>query len=259
MHAPRLLAATLVCSAALAGLTACGPTDAKKSTDAAAQSAAAAPSKAPALGDLTAAEIIKKGQEASARATSVKLTFDLTSEGLHLTGAVAQDATGNCVGQVTYGDKGSFDLLRTGGKIWLKPDAKFWQVIAPEAAKAGAGKYLAGDANGPRLKDLATFCDLGLESLKKVGKNDDGTDDTAGAVKGAPKQVGSLKAVVVTDAADGEKSEVAFAAEGEPYLLQLSITGKEPSTMTFSDFQQPVTVTAPAAAQVIDAAKYLKG
>ncbi|BFV60233.1 hypothetical protein KCMC57_up53370 [Kitasatospora sp. CMC57] len=63
-----------------------------------------------------------------------------------------------------------------------------------------------------------------------------------------------MKAVVITD----KTAEVAIAAEGEPYLVQMSTTGKEPATMTFADFEKAVTVTPPPADQVVDASKYLK-
>ncbi|WP_371497442.1 hypothetical protein OG871_15875 [Kitasatospora sp. NBC_00374] len=258
MRNSRLLAATLLCSLGLVGVTACGPAEEKKtSTDA--KAVPASPSAA-GLESLSAAEIIKKTQEAGAKATSVKLTFDITSEGQKIAGSVAEDSSGNCVGQVSLGDKGSFDLLRTSGSVWLKPDAAFWEKsVAAGTSKTLAGKYLMGGAEAAGVKELASFCDMGIETLKSIGKTESGADDTAGATKGGTKQVGADLAVVIKDGDATTKAEMAVAAKGEPYLLQLATTGADTGTMTFSDYGKPVTVTAPPAAQVIDASKYLKG
>ncbi|MFJ1703014.1 hypothetical protein [Kitasatospora sp. NPDC088346] len=263
MRAPRLLAATLLCSLGLAGVTACGPAEEKKtSTDAkaAAASPSAASPSAAGLESLSAAEIVKRTQEASTKATSVKLTFDIASEGTKIAGSVAEDSSGNCVGQVSLGDKGSFEVLRTSGSVWLKPDAVFWEKsVAAGTSKTLAGKYMKGGAEAAGVKELASFCDMGLEALKSIGRTEDGTDDTASATKGGTRQIGSDLAVVIKDGDATTQAEMAVAAKGEPYLLQLATTGADTGTMTFADYGKPVTVTAPPAAQVIDASKYLKG
>ncbi|GAA0692774.1 lipoprotein [Kitasatospora atroaurantiaca] len=257
MRASRLLAATLLCSVGVAGMTACGPLDSKSS--AAAPSATPSPTET-GLAALSAQDIIKKAQEASAKVTSAKLTFDIMTDGEHLVGSVAEDKSGACVGQISMGDKGKFDVLRSADTVWIKPDSVFWEKsIAKGSAKTMAGKYLKGKGESAGVKELAGFCDMGLQVLKSLGKNEDGSDDTAGANKAGTKQVGSVNAVVLTGQDGEDKMELAIAAEGEPYLLELSSKGKEPGSMTFSDFGQPVSVTPPKAALVIDASKYLKG
>ncbi|GAA2773986.1 hypothetical protein [Kitasatospora cinereorecta] len=257
MRLSRLLAAALVTSVASVGVAACGPTEEKKSADAAPAAASPSPSGAAAL---SAADLIKKAEEANAKVTSVKLTFDVTSEGTHVSGTVAEDKSGNCVGQVSQGDQGGFDLMRSGTTVWLKPDQVFWEKsIGAGTSKTMAGKWLKGGGDNAAVKGMATFCDMGLEALKQLGKKEDGSDDTAGAVKGGTKQVGSANAVVITDKDGDTSAEIAIAAEGEPYLLEMTVTGKEPAAMTFTDFEKPVTVTPPPAAQVVDASKYLKG
>ncbi|MEU9127340.1 hypothetical protein AB0D08_04335 [Kitasatospora sp. NPDC048540] len=260
MRHSRLLAATLLCSLGLAGVTACGPADDKKSDDKKNAAPAASSPAAAGLDTLSAADILKKAQEASSKATSVKLDFDISAEGTKMTGSVAEDSTGNCAGKISLGDKGGLEILRNSASVWLKPDADFWEKsVAPGSSKTLAGKYLSGGVEAAELKEFTAFCDMGLQLLKSIGKTEDGADDTAGATKGGTKQVGSETAVVVKagDATDG--AEIAIAAKGEPYLLQMVSTGGDAGTMTFSDYNKPVTVTPPAAAQVIDAAKYLKG
>lgn len=260
MRTSRRLAASVLCSVVALGAAACGSSGAK-SSDATTAAASATPTPTETgLSALSAQDIIKKTQEASAKATSVKLVFDMTSSGNHMAGSVAEDKTGNCVGQVSQGDKGKFDILRSGGTVWVKPDAVFLEKsIAPGSSKLLGGKYLKAKTTDAGVKSLATFCDMGLQVLQMIGKKDDGSNDTAGVTKAGTKQVGSVKAVVLKDGTGSDGSEFAVAADGEPYLVEVVSVGTDAGTMTFSDYGVPVTVAVPKASQVIDGSKFLKG
>lgn len=47
-----------------------------------------------------------------------------------------------------------------------------------------------------------------------------------------------------------------MSAKGQPHLLKFTIEGgKEPKSAVFTDFDKPVTVTAPPADQIVDLEK----
>lgn len=64
--------------------------------------------------------------------------------------------------------------------------------------------------------------------------------------KGEVTEIDGTSAITVTDA-DGQTFAVAIV--GEPYLLESSHEG---NTLTFSDYNEPVTVEAPAETDVVD-------
>ncbi|RKE19425.1 hypothetical protein [Streptomyces sp. TLI_171] len=263
MRANRLMAVAMLSVLGVSGLTACG-SDGSKSKDAAAPSAAAsasasaspAASKSAAGGGLEAlpvADILKKSQAAGAKLSAVKVTFKLDSDGEQMSGTVATDGTGNCTGSVAIGGKGKADVVRTGGKVWIKPDTQFVNAVAPGAGGVISGKWLSlGAGQGAEFTE---FCDLGLNVQKNVGLDDNGKPEPGGT-KGAVKQVGGVSAVTIkmTDP-DGTATEAAIANEGEPYLLSLDAGAQ--GGMQFSDFGKPVKAVQPAAAEVIDGSKYL--
>ncbi|MFD9129472.1 hypothetical protein [Kitasatospora sp. NPDC059571] len=256
MRTTRPLAAALLASAVLSAATACGPTAAPSGAAQAAPAPTAASPSPAGIEALTAEQILRKAEAASEQVTSVRLSFDVAESGERFKGSVAEDKSGNCAGTIGKGSDGSFDVLRTGGTVWIKPDAVFWdKSVAPGSSKKLGGKYLKGSAQAGSLKSMATFCDLGLQILKGLGKKDDGTDDTVGGTKSGTKQVGAVQAVVIRD----QETEVAVAAQGEPYLVEMVQSGADAATMSFSDYEKPVTVTKPPAALVLDASKYLRG
>ncbi|MFD8593644.1 hypothetical protein ACFV1L_01415 [Kitasatospora sp. NPDC059646] len=262
MRANRLLAATVLSSLALAGLTACGSDSGTgKSTTPATPAASA--SKAAAAGgsleSLPVDEIFKRAQAVGSKVTAVKLAFSLKADDGTMSGEVAEDGTGNCAGTISLQGQGKVELLRKGTTVWLKPDASFLNAVAPGKGAALSGKYLTAPTDAARAKQLTAFCDLGLQTLKNIGVEEDGSTSPMTGTKSGTKQVGGTKAVVITDKDGGTSAEVAIAAEGQPYLLSLVTTGTDEGSMTFSDFDKAVTVTAPPASQVVDGSAYLKG
>ncbi|MEV4559369.1 hypothetical protein AB0K51_20590 [Kitasatospora sp. NPDC049285] len=258
MRASRFLAVTMLSALGVSAVAACGPDDGG-SKDAAAPKASASASPSAAAGgleSLSVGDILKKSQAAGAKVTSVKLTFKLKMDAsTTMTGAVAEDGKGNCAGKIGFEGKGQADILRQGATLYLKPDTAFLNAFAPGSSAVVGGKYMKLGADAAKAKEFATFCDLGLQTLKQVGQNDDGSD-VAGTKSGG-KQVDGVKALIIKDQDAGTAAEIAIAEEGEPYVLSLITTGDDQGSMQFSDFDKPVTVTVPPAAQVIDGGKYL--
>ncbi|RPE34388.1 hypothetical protein [Kitasatospora cineracea] len=261
MRATRLLAVTVLSVLGVTGLTACGSDGTKKgdSAPAASGSAGAAASKPAAAGGglegLSVEQIMTKMRAANGKLKSVKAVFEVQDSDGDISGDVASGSAGDCAGTIGIKGKGKAEILRTGGKVWLKPDAEFIKVVVPGAdasvANLIAGKWLTSTKTTDLADGFGEFCDMPLGLLKKAGLNDDGTPDNSGT-KGGTKKVGGVDAVVlkVKGEKSGDAMEVAVANQGEAYLL--SVDSGATGSMRFSDFDKPVQAAAPAADQVID-------
>ncbi|MFJ5883050.1 hypothetical protein [Kitasatospora cineracea] len=250
MRTRRPLAATALSALVLCALTACGPDHAK---DAAAPSAPAAPSTAapsPAgnpLADLSAADVAAKAQAAGAALTGLTLTVSVPGhpDG-PFNGSFAEDGTGACTGRFTVRDKGSAELLRSGGRAWIRPDKDYLAVALPDAPAAAAGKWLpVGDG----VPDYTSFCDLGLRMARQVGLDTDGGPGKDLAKAGTEQINGAAAVVVTVTGRDGAPVRYAVAAQGEPRLLAAE-SGSGALTARFGDFDRPVQAAPPAEDQV---------
>ncbi|MEV7118793.1 hypothetical protein [Kitasatospora griseola] len=195
-------------------------------------------------------ELLDRARVAGHTLTSTTVTIDVPGhrEG-PLTGTFAQDGNGSCAGTFTVGGKGSGELVRSGGKVWWKPDADYLKAVAPEAPASDAGKWVGG--NAPEPKDFSYFCDFGLHLAQHVGLNTDGSLGKDLAVSGT-RQVDGRKAVVVsmTDE-DGSPVSYVIAAEGKPYVLAMESVTTSRMTVRLGDFDKPLTVTPPPDDQVV--------
>ncbi|WP_199881638.1 hypothetical protein [Streptomyces sp. CB03911] len=258
MPAKRFVYASIACVLLAAGATACGG---DKAGDKAADKAGAAapPAKAGSVDieKLGAEEIVKQAQTAMGGLNSVKVNGTLTVEGGKLTFDLAASKAGDCTGSVGTGSEGKVELVRIGGRTWIKPDAVFWNTVAAKEgnAKSGAvlaelfkGRYITNGQDDPSLKEMAEVCDL-IGAISK----DDGTSGDK-YTKGAAADVDGTKAFSITATdSDGEHSTLYVATQGKPYLVRMEQTaGAEPGQLTFSDFDKPLDLKAPPADNVID-------
>ncbi|MFE1316607.1 hypothetical protein [Kitasatospora phosalacinea] len=248
MRTPRPLAAVALSTLALCALTACGPDEAPKDAAAPPASPSASPSpSAPALADLSAAEIAEKSRTAGGKLSSVTMTISVPHhpEG-PFSGTFTEDGSGNCTGTYTFEGKGSTEIVRVGGKAWTKPSAAYLAATAPGIPAEAIGKWFV-DENKPT--GMASFCDLGVQLEKRVGLNTDGAPNSS-LRKGDAEQVDGAPAVVLTMTdEDGNPVRYDIAAEGEPRLLATE-TGSGDMVVRLGDFDKPVQAAAPAADQV---------
>ncbi|MFC8723444.1 hypothetical protein [Kitasatospora sp. NPDC057198] len=269
MRTNRLLAVTVLSVLGVTGLAACdsggdGKKDAAPAASASAPASAASATSSPAAADgglaaLSAGEILERTRAAGGKLTSVRTTFTMKSTDGDVSGSVAADSSGNCSGTFTVDGKGKAEILGVGDKKWLKPDAGFLGLIVPEGntavADAMAGKWLTGEGAGiSDSEGFGWFCEMGLEGQRKVGLLEDGSPDSS-AAKAGTEQVGGAGTVVlkVKDEGSGDPMDAAIATTGEPHLLSVVGSGSDGSgDIRFGDFDKPVAVTAPPAAQVFD-------
>ncbi len=205
---------------------------------------ATATSEAPAdngVSALTAEQILAKAKAALGAADAVRISGAGTDDGTEVKLDMRYGADG-AVGTFTI-DGQRLDLLRVRDDVYVKGSTSFWTTFAnAQAAKLLGGKYVKTTLTDARFKDIASFTDL--------SGSVDGFLEPDGAIsKGQARTVAGVPAIgLVTKGATAGTLYV--ATTGRPYPL--SVEGKD-NKLTFTDYGKAVTVTAPPAAQTVDA------
>ncbi|PWK63820.1 hypothetical protein BCL76_11883 [Streptomyces sp. CG 926] len=202
--------------------------------------------------DLSGSEVADKSVDTLRGAASLTVSGKIWDEGKPLELNMAVSKAGDCRGTIA-GQDGSFELIRSGEFVFIKADEPFYRsqmkdmpkAEADAAIKMLAGHWLKSKASEADAKELASLCDLD-ELLKEF-------DDSKGAEKGKVTSVDGRKALTLTTKTDEGTETLLVATEGKPYLLKASITGKEPSEVSFSGIDKPVNAEAPTGKDVIDA------
>lgn len=252
----------LAVSAAALVATACGGGD-DSTTSAAAPSQAAgsattsaAPSSAAAGGgvaDLPATEIFARTKAAFKKADSVRLKGSGQSGTTKFAIDMSYATAGNAVGTVTNGGQ-TIELRRVGQTVYVKADQAFWTKSAGAAVgQLLGGKYLKAPLSDPRVKQLGGFTDKNSFADEVLTPANDVT-------KGDTKTIRGVPAVGLVDKSSTGSATLYVATTGEPVPLQLtpSSGGNNEGSFDFLDYGKPVDVTAPPAAQTVDATKLTK-
>ncbi|RVU18604.1 hypothetical protein EOT10_31795 [Streptomyces antnestii] len=246
MRRSTLAALCLTATAALS-LTACGP-------GGPGEGAGNDKPKAP-FADLSGPQIVNKAMKATRAASSLTVKGHAPDgEGGQIALDVALDRKGECTGSMGMSGQGRVDLVRTGPTLYLKSDEAFLRAQSKGESKADtdavvkmlAGRWMKSKADSPDSKEMTDFCDLDtmLADFK--------SNDTV-ARKGKETTVDGTPAFTLTESDGKDDYTIYVAAEGKPYVLKLvTKSAKNPSSLTFSGYDQPVHATAPADKDVVD-------
>jgi hypothetical protein len=186
------------------------------------------------------------------------LTDMKTLSTLHLAGSIAMtegdvaldmdvSTAGDCSGTMTI-KGGTAQILSVGGTSYLKGDEAFWTANA--GAQAQAVIALVGDKwlkTGGSDAQLAELCDLDkfLDGMDK----DEGTGDAKGEIT----EINGVDAIEISSENNGATTHAWVAVDGKHYVVKLETTGgDQPGTMTFTDFDKELNLTAPPADQITD-------
>ena len=254
----RRIAAGAVALSLLAGggvLAGCG----SSSSDTAASTAAADSStQAPnGIETLSAQEILDKSLAATKTASSVTVSGTITQEGQEVSldlvlGTDAADGTIKAQGI-------SAEIRVTGGKSYFKLSGEDFAKLAgqgdsPEVAEAVSSligdKWLLvpADSGSDELSGLSTFAEKDSLLAGILAPDGEVTVKGTGEVNGTP--------VVFLEDTKGEGT-LAIQTVGEPYPVQIKGDGADGSgEITFSDWNAPVSVTAPT--DVVDIGELAK-
>jgi hypothetical protein len=198
---------------------------------------------------LAPADILARSKAALAKATSVHVVGRLTDGGqqlrfdLHIHGVDGGYGTLFVQGH-------RMEVVRVGQTAYVKADAGFWsrELGNPAVARRLAGKYLKGSANDPELNQLTAFTnvstlsDLMLKPVSTLAAKD-------------RKTVNGTLALGLYDNDSRSPGVLYVALQGEPYPVRLGTAdakAKDPASIDLTEYNRPITVTAPKPNQIID-------
>lgn len=153
---------------------------------------------------------------------------------------------GECTGTIGVG-AGSIEIRSAGGRAWYKADAAFWRAEAPgqaaQIARRVNGRWvpLAGE-----LASLRTFCNIDAITHQML-------DSSATITSTGVTMVGARPTVRLS-VAQGDTTTTAYVVASEPHYVLRTTRGQQ-GELTFSDFDQTFSVTAPAPSDVFDLGK----
>lgn len=135
----------------------------------------------------------------------------------------------------------SFDLVRVGDTLYVRGSDAFLKHFAGAAvAQLLHGKWLKGPATRGRFRSLGPLTSLGALFAGVSAHHGKLSNDGQTTFKG--EQV-----VAIRDTSDNSKLYV--AATGKPYPIAIvGGKGKESGTITFGDWNKPVSLSPPSGA-----------
>jgi len=178
------------------------------------------------------------------KSVRIDMTTEATKGGT-VTTRFATDLDDRCRSKVIWSEGGTLEQIRIGKTDYVRPDRKYLQKWNGDTSVRSDQKLWVKspvDESKDREKGLAS-CERPFDAFGK-------------ATKGRTTRVDGRDAlsVTVTDKADkGGTYTFYVATEGKPYLLRTVYEGTEYRTTTsFRDFDEPLDIQAPKAAEVLD-------
>jgi hypothetical protein len=196
------------------------------------------------VADKSPAEILAATKTAADAAGSVHVSGSIVSSGSPIT--LDMHLRAGKGGRGALSENGlSFQLIQTGGTVYIKGSPTFYKRIGGSAAaQLLQGKWLKAAASSSNFASLGQLTDLRQlvdQTLAKHGS----------LTKGQTTTVNGQKVVGLTDKTKGGTLYV--AATGQPYPIEITKSGSGGGKIIFDSWNKPVTVVPPANA--IDVAK----
>lgn len=131
----------------------------------------------------------------------------------------------------------AFKIVAVGNQVYINGSNAFWAKFGGSAAaKLLSGKWLKAPATG-QLSSIASLTNVHTlfnQLLSSHGK----------LAKGSTTTVNGQKVIAVNDTTNGGTLYV--ATTGKPYPIELNKSGSDGGKITFDQFNQAVTLAAPA-------------
>jgi hypothetical protein len=132
----------------------------------------------------------------------------------------------------------SFELIQTGGSVYIKGSPAFYSHVGgAAAAQLLGGKWLKVPASSPQFASLSKLTDL----RRLV---DTALSTPGGVAKRGTSTVNGKQAVVLTSPSKG--GNLFVATTGRPYPIQITKQGADGGSISFDRWDQPVALTVPA-------------
>ena len=247
----RAVPAVILAAALATAAAACGSSSSSGSAPATSAASSASPASTGNVTGAAATALLTKaiantkaapsllvvGSGISSGSSSQQVSFDLTL-----------DQTAGCRGTIALSKVESFQLVETGGYVWLKPtNAYYASLHLSQAALAlVADKYIKVPTDNSQLADLAKICSV--SGLFGELPTPTGTSYVA-----APTTYNGESAYKVTQT--GQAGYAYITNSSTPMLLKLAEPSASNGVIAFTEYSAPQAITAPSAAESIDGTK----
>jgi hypothetical protein len=179
--------------------------------------------------------------------TSMTMSGAITSRGDQLEVDLVITTDSTCSGTMGIGG-GVAQILAVDGTSYLKGDQAFW--TATGGPQGAAVLETIGDkwAQLPSGSSFESFCDLDA-LLDQFDEEKPGTTVTKGEVG---ELAGEPTVQLITEEKGGTTTTWVTTGE-QHYIIQIErVGGDQPGTITLSEFNEPLDVTAPTAEEIFD-------
>jgi hypothetical protein len=189
------------------------------------------------VADKAPSDIVAAAKVAADAATTVHVSGSIVSSGAPITLDMNLLAGKGGRGQLSENGL-AFELIQTGGTVYIKGSATFYKHIGGNAAaQLLQGKWLKAPAKSSEFASLSQLTDLRQLVDQTLANH-------GALAKGKATTIAGQKVVGVTDKAKG--GTLYIATTGKPYPIQISKSGSGGGTITFDRWNKAVTVAAPA-------------
>ena len=181
-----------------------------------------------------APSVVVKGTGVSTGTAGQTVTFDLT---------LVQKA--GCAGTIAQSPTETFQLVETGGSVWLKPSAAYYASLKLSKAALALvnDKWIKVKSTDAQIGDLPKICSFsGLFGSLKT--------PTGASYVATPTTYQGQIAYEVTQS--GQQGYAYVTNSATPMLAKLAEPGASGGVITFTEYSTPLTITAPTAAETID-------
>ncbi|WP_439677123.1 hypothetical protein [Embleya sp. MST-111070] len=205
--------------------------------------------------DLDVGELARRAKQSAANIKTVHVVADIVSDGKATKLDLKVDR-GSEDFQGTVEQNGvRLEVRRIGDAMYVRGDEQAYRSLVGTVdgeltAKLLAGKWLKGDANSEKLRgvrDITTVADPGA-ALKDFPED---------GVKLPVETINNRRMIPLTGPPGRDDGKVYIEAQGgKPYPVLIVSKGgrgnKSSGSISYGDFDVPVKVTAPPAAEVIE-------
>jgi hypothetical protein len=183
-------------------------------------------------------EIVAAAKVAADAARSVHVSGSIVSGGSPIT--LDMDILAGKGGRGQLSESGrSFELIQTGGTVYIKGSPAFYRHVGgTAAAQLLQGKWLKAPTTSSEFASLASLTDL--RQLIDTALANHGA-----LTKGASTTVNGQKVVGVTDSSNGGTLYY-IATTGQPYPIEVAKDGANGGKVVLDRWNESVSLAAPA-------------
>jgi hypothetical protein len=187
----------------------------------------------------TPAEILAASKTAADRASSVHVAGALSSGEMPITLNLELASGHGGRGQVSEGGL-SFELIVVDDSVYIKGSPSFYSHFGgAAAARLFQGKWLRAPSADGELASLASLTDFSHLLDQTLASH-------GALVKGATSTVAGQPVIELHDTA--KSGSLYIATTGQPYPIRIVKRGTEAGSVSFTGWNQPVSLAAPAGA-----------